>query len=343
MLAQRGGSRRRPPRVTVITGGTAGVGRATARAFAEEGCSVAVIARDPARLEETRAELESMGARAAAARADVADPSAVEDAADRIERELGPIDCWVNNAMTSVFAPIDRIDPEEFRRVTEVTYLGVVHGTQAALRRMRTRNEGVIIQVGSALAFRGIPLQSAYCASKHAIVGFTESLRAELMHDGSSIRVSVIHLPAMNTPQFDWVLSRLENRAQPVPPIFAPEVAARAIVRASQRTPRSVAVGFSTFKTIWGNRLAPRLADRILARSGYESQQTDEREQPGRPSNLWAPVPGSWAAHGRFGDRARPTAPWTWVSEHAAAAALIGLTALAAAITLLWLIGESID
>lgn len=296
------------------------MGRATAREFAKRGADVALIARGKDRLEEACQEIRALGRRAIALPADVADAQAVDDAASRAEEELGPIDCWVNNAMTSVFAPIMEIKPDEFLRVTQVTFLGVVHGTQAALRRMGPRNRGVIIQVGSALAYRGIPLQAAYCASKHAIVGFTESLRAELMHDKKAIRATMVHLPAMNTPQFDWVLSRLDKRAQPVPPIFAPEVAARAIAWASVHDQRQVIVGFPTFKTIWGNRIAPGYADKVLARSGYSSQQTDEPERSDRPSNLWSPVKGDYAAHGRFDDRSRETSWWVRVSEHRAAA-----------------------
>lgn len=323
-------------RTVVVTGGTAGVGRAAARAFARAGADVAVLARDPDRLDATREELRTLGVRAVAVPTDVADPDAVERAAETAERELGPIDCWVNNAMTSVFAPLHEIAPQEFKRVTEVNYLGVVHGTLAALSRMRPRNRGVIVQVGSALAFRGIPLQAAYCASKHAIVGFTESARAELIHDKIDVSVCMVHLPAMNTPQFEWVLSRLDKKAQPVPPIFAPEVAARAIVWTAQRRRRELIVGFPTFKTIWGNRLAPGFADKFAARNGYEAQQTDEPSSPDRPANLWQPVPGEYAAKGRFGDRAKLRSPWTLVSKHSrlslAAAAVLMLAALAAVV-----------
>ncbi len=318
------------PRTVVITGGSAGVGRAAARAFARAGADVALIARGQGRLEEARREIEQIGRRCMTCSADVADARAVDDAADRIEQDLGPIDCWVNNAMASVFAPVSEVTADEFRRVTEVTYLGIVHGTKAALRHMLPRDRGMIIQVGSALAYRGIPLQAAYCASKHAIVGFTESLRTELLHDGRHIHVTMVHLPAMNTPQFEWVRSRLDHKAQPVPPIFAPEVAARAIVWSSQHRRRQLLVGFPTFKTVWGNRLAPGLADRILARSGYSSQQTGEPEDPERADNLCSPVEGDFAAHGRFGDRERPRSFWTPLSRHPAMA-----TAAAAALVLL--------
>ncbi len=331
-------------RVVVITGGSAGVGRATAREFARAGADIALIARGEDRLQAACEEVRTLGRRALALPADVADAEAIEDAAARAEAELGPIDCWVNNAMTSVFAPAMQVTPAEFLRVTQVTYLGVVHGTQAALRRMIPRNRGVVIQVGSALGYRGIPLQAPYCASKHAIVGFTESVRTELMHDGRDIHITLVHLPAMNTPQFDWVLSRLERRAQPVPPIFAPEVAARAIEWSSRHRQRELLVGFPTFKAIWGDRFAPGIADRYLARNGYSSQQTDELESPERPSNLWAPVPGEFGAEGRFGDRSSGRSPWTEVvGKHprlAAAAAALGalvlILALGAAVAAVW-------
>lgn len=321
-------SRHEVPRVVVVTGATAGVGRATVRAFAEAGSDVALLARGQQRLEHAAEEIRKLGRRAVALPVDVADADAVEHAADSIEAELGPIDCWVNNAMTSVFAPIMEITPEEFARVTMVTYLGVVHASQTALRRMIPRDRGVLIQVGSALAYRGIPLQSAYCASKHAIVGFTESLRSELMHDDRHIHVTMVHLPAMNTPQFDWVRSRLKHRAQPVPPIFQPEVAARAILWSSTHRRRELFVGFPTFKTIWGNRIAPSYVDRYLARNGYSSQQTDQPEDPGRPDNLWEPVSGDYAAHGRFDERASPRSEWTRLNEHRWVWALISVAVL---------------
>jgi NAD(P)-dependent dehydrogenase (short-subunit alcohol dehydrogenase family) len=315
------------PRVVVVTGASAGVGRATARRFAASGADVGLIARDAARLESAAAEVRALGRRAVVAQADVADADAVERAAAHIERELGPIECWVNNAMASVFARVMDVHPEEYRRVTDVTYHGVVHGSQAALRRMIPRNRGVLIQVGSALAFRGIPLQSAYCAAKHAVEGFTESLRTELMHDGLDIHVTLVHLPAINTPQFEWVLSRLPRRAQPVPPIFQPEVAARAIVWSSVHRRRSLLVGFPTFKAVWGNRAAPWYADRYLARHGFEDQQTDEPRRPDRPSNLWGPVPGDFAAHGRFDARAARDSLWTTLSQHRGAVLAAALVA----------------
>ena len=293
-----------PPRVVVITGASAGVGRATAEAFAARGDRVALLARGRAGLEGAAKDVEAAGGEALTIPVDVAHADAVEEAADRIERELGPIDVWVNDAMTTVFAPFTQLSTDEFRRVTEVTYLGTVHGTMAALRRMRPRDRGSIVQVGSALAYRGIPLQSAYCGAKHAIQGFTDSLRTELMHEGSHVRVSMVQLPALNTPQFDWVRSLMPRRAQPVPPIYQPEVAARAIVWASEHGRKEVFVGGSTVATIWGDKLASGLLDRYLARTGFDSQQTQEPEDPARPNNLFGPVEEDAGAHGRFDDRA---------------------------------------
>jgi NAD(P)-dependent dehydrogenase (short-subunit alcohol dehydrogenase family) len=266
---------------------------------------------------------------------DVSDPRAVAAAADRVERELGPVDVWVNNAMVSVFSPVKEMDAAEYRRVTEVTYLGYVHGTLAALERMLPRDRGTIVQVSSALAFRAIPLQSAYCAAKHAIKGFTESLRAELLHDDSAVRVTMVHMPALNTPQFDWVKSRLPNRAQPVPPIFQPEVGARAVVYAALHPERrDLTVGGSTARAIVGNRVVPQLLDRYLARTGYRSQQTDEPDDPDRPDNLWQPVAGDHDAHGRFDGIARAHSMQLWMEEHRgwtllAGAGLAGAMALA--------------
>jgi NAD(P)-dependent dehydrogenase (short-subunit alcohol dehydrogenase family) len=292
--------------VVVVTGATSGVGRATARAFAEQGAKVGLLARGSDGLDGAAREVEEAGGTALAIATDVADPEAVEAAAEEIERELGPIDVWVNDAMTSVFAPVHEIRPEEFRRVTDVTYHGVVFGTMAALRRMRARDRGVIVQVGSALAYRGIPLQSAYCGSKHAIQGFTESLRTELMHDESRVHVTMVQMPALNTPQFDVVLSRLPHRAQPVPPIYQPEVAARAIVHAARHPERRERwVGASTALTIMANKAVPGLLDRYLGRTGFDSQQTDVPEDPARPDNLWKPVSGDRGAHGRFDDASR--------------------------------------
>lgn len=302
--------------VVVITGASAGVGRATAREFAKRKARIGLLARGMEGLEAARGEVEELGGEAILLPVDVADAEAVETAAATLEQQLGPIDVWVNNAMTSVFSPVKEMEAEEYHRVTEVTYLGVVYGTLAALRRMLPRNRGVIVQVGSALAYRGIPLQSAYCGAKHAIQGFTESLRCELEHDGSNVRVTMVQMPALNTPQFDWVKSRLDHKGQPVPPIFQPEVAARAIVWAADHERREVYVGWPTVKAIIGNKLAPGVADRFLARTGYESQQTDEPADPERPNNLWTPVGGDFGAHGRFDRRATDHSVQLWMTTH---------------------------
>ncbi len=298
-------------RVVVITGASAGVGRATARAFADAGDDVALLARGEAGLEAAADEVRSAGRRALAIPVDVADAAAVDAAADRIERELGPIDVWVNDAMVSVFSPVAEMEAGDYQRVTDVTYLGCVHGTLAALRRMRDRDRGVIVQVGSALAYRSIPLQSAYCAAKHAIVGFTDSLRCELVHDQSNVRVSVVHLPAVNTPQFGWVRNRLPHGGQPVPPIFQPEVAARAIVFAADHPRRELLVGRSTYMAIWGQKLVPGILDRYLGRTGYAAQQTDEGVDPGRPDNLASPLDAErdHGAHGSFDAKAAGSSP----------------------------------
>jgi NAD(P)-dependent dehydrogenase (short-subunit alcohol dehydrogenase family) len=251
--------------------------------------------------------VEELGGEAIVARADVANHDEVEAAARATEEAFGPIDVWINNAMASVFAPIKELTPEELHRVTDVTYHGVVHGTMAALRRMLPRDRGSIVQVGSALAYRGIPLQAAYCAAKHAIQGFNDSLHAELIHDRSNVRLSSVNLPAINTPQFDWVLSKLPNRAMPVPPIFQPEVAADAIVWAAYHDRRELNVSFRTSEVIIGNAFFPGLGDWYLAKNGYDAQQTDEPELPNRPNNLWEPLPGDHGAHGRFDDQATST------------------------------------
>jgi NADP-dependent 3-hydroxy acid dehydrogenase YdfG len=321
--------RKQGKRVVVVTGASAGVGRAIVRELARTGDDVALLARDEHRLEAARAEVESLGQRALVCPVDVADADAVEAAAERIERELGPIDAWINNAMVSVFSPVREMTAEEYRRVTEVTYLGYVHGTLSALRRMLGRDRGCIVQVGSALAYRGIPLQSAYCAGKFAVRGFTDSLRTELLHDDSNVQVTQVHLPAVNTPQFAWVRSKLPNEAQPVPPIYQPEVAARAIVWASRNPQRrELLVGVPTWRTIIGNKLVPGVADRFLARSGFEDQQTDERREEDHPDNLYDPAPGSWAAHGEFDECSREH---SWVTEASKHRGLIAAGAALAA------------
>jgi len=325
------------PRVVVVTGSSAGLGRAIAGAFAERGAAVGLLARGRERLAEAEREIRDGGGRALAVPTDVADAQAVAEAADRIEGELGPVDVWVNNAMVSVFSPVKEMRAEEYRRVTEVTYLGYVHGTLAALEHMLPRDRGTIVQVSSALAFRAVPLQSAYCAAKHAIKGFTESLRAELLHDDSGVRVTMVHMPALNTPQFEWVKSRLPYRAQPVPPIFQPEVGARAVVYAALHPERrDLTVGWPSVKAIWGNRVAPGLLDRYLARSGYGSQQTDEPEPLTRADNLWEPAPGNHGAHGRFDARARRYSPQLWLTEHRSLALLLGAGGAGAAAAWAW-------
>lgn len=325
--------------VAVITGGTAGVGRATAREFARRGAAVAVLARGKERLDDVQSELRELGAPSVVTcSVDMADADAVERAAERIERELGPIDVWVNNAMATIFAPIEQINADEFARATHVTYLGTVWGTMAALKRMRARDHGTIVQVGSALAYRSIPLQSPYCGAKHAIRGFTDSLRSELIHDGSNVHLTMVQLPAHNTPQFDWGLSRLPNHPQPVPPIYQPEVAARAIHWAAQHRRRELFVGFPTLKAIYGNRLAPRFADWYLARTGYRGQQTSQHVAPDRPNNLFSPVTGHVAAHGDFDDVARPRSLVAMLDRHRVAAAAAGVAAAAGALCAGWML-----
>ena len=304
--------------VVVITGASAGVGRATAQKFARHGASIALFARGQEGLEGARHDVEQLGGRALAISVDVANAQQVEEAAARVEVDLGKIDIWINNAMTSVFSPIKQMAADEFRRVTEVTYLGCVYGTLAALKRMLARDRGVIVQVGSALAYRGIPLQAAYCAAKHAIQGFCDSLRSELIHDGSGVRVTMLQMPALNTPQFGWVKSRLPRKAQPVPPIFQPEVAAEAIYYAAHHPRREFYVGLPAVKAIVANKIVPGLVDRYLARTGYDSQQYDGPEDPNRANNLWEPVPGDHGAHGDFDARAQDWSPQLWSSEHRA-------------------------
>ena len=327
----------------VITGASAGVGRALARLYGDRGDRVALLARGTDGLEGARRDVEERGGTPLAIPLDVADADGVEAAAARIEEELGPIDVWINNAMASVFSPISELTPDDVRRVTDVTYHGAVWGTQAALRRMRPRNRGTIILVGSALAYRGIPLQAAYCAAKHAMQGFHDSLRTELMAEGSAVTVTMVQLPAVNTPQFRWVKSRLPNKAQPVPPIFQPEVIADGIAWAADNPEarRELIIGFPALKAIMGNKVLPSYADRVLARSGFEAQQIDEPEDPNRPHNLWEPVDGpgggDHGAHGVFDDRSRDSSWQLWANTHRptlalAGAAVIGLVGAGVAV-----------
>jgi NAD(P)-dependent dehydrogenase (short-subunit alcohol dehydrogenase family) len=322
-----------PPRVVVVTGASAGIGRATARAFAAQGDSVALLARGSRGLQAAAEDVRAAGGSALSVEVDMADPGAVEAAASRIEDELGSIDVWVNVAFTSVFAPFIDIAPDEFRRVTEVTYLGYVNGTRAALSRMLPRDAGAIVHVGSALGQRGIPLQSAYCGAKHALEGFHESVRTELMHSGSHVCATIVEMPAVNTPQFEWVLSRLPKRARPVAPVYQPEVAARAVVRAAAHPRRRAYwVGASTAGTIVANRVIGGLLDRYLARTGVASQQTDQSRDPEAPTNLWDPADGEYGrdfgAHGPFDSTSHTHSPQQWASRHEVA---LLVTALAAA------------
>lgn len=327
------------PLVVVITGASAGVGRATARAYAQEGAHIGLLARGRDGLEATRAEIEAAGGRAAVVPTDVAEADEVEAAAAAVESEFGPIDIWINNAMASVFSPAKEMTEAEFKRVTEVTYLGYVYGTMAALRRMLPRDRGVIVQVGSALAYRGIPLQSAYCGAKHAVQGFTESVRCELLHDESKVRITMVQMPALNTPQFGWVKSRLPRKPQPVPPIFQPEVAAKAIVHATRRYRRQWYVGWPAVKAIVGNKIVPGIGDWYLARTGYEAQQYNGPADPDRPSNLWEPLPGDHGAHGDFDARARAQSWQLWMSHHRSGLLLAGAGAGCAVLATLWAFG----
>jgi short-subunit dehydrogenase len=324
------------PEIVVITGASAGVGRAVTRAFARRGAWLGLLARGRDGLEAARAEVEDLGGRALALPTDVAHPAGVDRAAQEVEDKLGPIDVWVNNAMTTMFAPLSWITPEEFKRATEVTYLGTVYGTMAALRRMVPRDRGCIVQVGSALSYRSIPLQSAYCGSKHAIRGFTNSLRSELLHAASKVHLTMVQLPALNTPQFTWCKTLLPRHPQPVPPIFQPEVAAEAIVWAAHHKRREIYVGGPTVKAILANKVAPKVLDSYLAHTAYEAQQTSDPVNPERPSNLFEPVPGDHGAHGEFDDRARDYSAQLWVTTHRSWVLGLGaaMAALAVAVAL---------
>jgi len=328
----------------VITGASAGIARATAQQFGARGANVGLLARGQAGLDGAVADVDAAGGKGLAIPTDVADYDQVEAAAKRVEDAFGPIDVWINVAFTSVFAPFTEIKPEEFKRVTEVAYLGFVYGTHVALSRMVPRDRGTIVQVGSALGSRSIPLQSAYCGAKHAINGFTESIRTELMHDKSNVHITVAQMPAVNTPQFSWVLSRLPDHPQPVPPIYQPEVAARGVVYAADHPRRKQYwVGASTVGTILAQKVAPALLDVYLARTGFKSQQTGEKVGPDRPNNLWEPVDGAdgrdHGAHGVFDDKSHAHAPQLWFSHHvrevSAGTAAAGIGAVAAGVT--WL------
>ncbi len=320
------------PEVVVITGASAGAGRAMVREFARHGAWIGLIARGTEGLEGAQREVEAAGGRALVLPLDVADAAAMAAAADRVERELGPIDIWVNNAMTSVFAPIKETTAEEFRRVTEVTYLGYVNGTLAALKHMLPRDRGAIVHVGSALAYRSIPLQAAYCGAKFAIRGFTDSIRSELLHDNSNVRITMVQLPGVNTTQFDWCRSKLPNHPMPVPPIYQPEIPAEAVYWAAHHHRREVWVGYSTLLAILGNKVASSLADRYLAKTAFAGQQVkDMPVSANRPNNLFEPVPGQAATHGIFDEQAKTRSPQLWASTHrAVVAGAMGSVAAAA-------------
>jgi NAD(P)-dependent dehydrogenase (short-subunit alcohol dehydrogenase family) len=333
-------NRPRPGEVVVVTGASGGVGRATAHAFAKRGAHIALLARGEEGLADCRREVEVLGGRAIYVPTDVADHRQVEAAAARVEAELGPIDVWVNDAMATVFAPFADVTPEEYKRATEVTYLGAVYGTMAALRRMRARNAGTIVQVGSALSYRAIPLQAAYCGAKFAIRGFTDSIRTELRHDRSAVHLTMVQLPGVNTTQFNWCRSKLPNHPQPVPPIYQPEIPAEAIYWAAHHRRRELWVGYSTLEAIIGTKLSALAGDIYLARTGISGQQMPDRPVPAdRPDNLFGPVEGKAATHGIFDDRATSRSPQLWLSIHrravggaavAAAAAITGAAVRAA-------------
>ena len=308
------------PRIVVVTGAGAGVGRVVVEEFARQGYDVGLLSRDKDRLERAAADIRSRyGVRAVAVSTDVAHAEAVESAASEIEEKLGPIDVWVNVAMATVFAPVSKLTAQEFERGTQVTYLGQVHGTMAALARMRVRNRGTIVNVGSALGYRSVPLQSIYCGAKFAVRGFTDSLRSEILHDKLNVHLTMVDLPAVNTPQFDWALNKMGKKAQPVAPIFEPEVPARAIFFAATHKRRQVWVGFPTVKAILANRIAPGLIDRYLATAGYTGQLTDEPLPDNAPANLFEPVPGDYGAHGRFDNRSKSGSWEMFTDRHRAA------------------------
>ncbi|NKE70763.1 SDR family oxidoreductase [Nitrospiraceae bacterium HYJII51-Mn-bac16s-1-B09] len=316
------------PEVVVVTGASAGVGRAVVREFAKRKAKIGLLARGEDGLAGARKEVEAAGGKALVIPIDVSDAEQVEAAAAAVEEAFGPIDIWVNNAMVSVLSPVKEMPPEEFKRVTDVTYLSYVYGTLAALRRMLPRDRGTIVQVGSALAYRSIPLQSAYCGAKHAVKGFTDALRSELIHDKSRVRITMVQLPAHNTPQFSWIKTRMPNHPQPVPPIFQPEVAAEAIYWAAHHNRRELTVGWPAAKAIWGNKIIPGFLDWYLALKGYGGQQTGEPVDPNRPDNLWRPVPGDHGARGIFSHRAKPDSIHLRLNLHRGTVIAAGVIAL---------------
>lgn len=318
---------RSKPEIVVITGASAGVGRAIVQAFAKRGAHIGLLARGHEGLEGARREVEELGGKALMIPTDMADADQVEAAASQVEEAFGPIDIWINVAMASVFSPVKEMKPEEYKRVTEVAYLGYVYGTLAALHRMLPRDRGRIIQIGSALAYRGIPLQSAYCGAKHAIQGFTESLRCELIHDKSNVKITMVQLPAVNTPQFEWVKSRLPHKAQPVPPIYQPEVIADGVTYVVDHYRRQLFIGLSTVITIQANKLVPGFGDRYLGKTGFKSQQTGQPADPNAPNNLWKPVDDDkdHGAHGTFDDRATGKSQQLWMDTHPGLLGIAGI------------------
>ena len=320
-------------KIVVVTGGSAGIGRAAVWEFARNGYDTAILARGREGLEATRLEVEQLGRRALAIPTDVADWQAVERAADLIEKELGPIDVWVNNAFAGIFSRFMDVTPEEYERVTSVTYLGQVNGTRAALKRMLPRDHGKIVLVGSALAYRGIPLQSAYCGAKHAIQGFIDSVRSELLHDKTNVSITMVQMPGVNTPQFDWIRAKLPGQPRPVGKIYQPEVAGRAIFAAAHLDRKEMLVGLPTVEAVWSNKIASSLLDDYLAATGFESQQRSARVRPDRKDNLFEPVPGDHGAHGSFDDEAVDSSAELWISEHkkTLSIAALGAAALAGA------------
>lgn len=323
-------------KVVVVTGASAGLGRSIAREFGKQKAKVVLLARGMDGLLAAQEEIERMGGKALPVQVDVADPEQVEKAATLAEKTFGPIDVWVNNAMNSVFAPVKDVTPAEIKRITEVTYLGQVYGTMAALKRMQKRDRGSIVLVGSALAYRGIPLQSAYCGSKHAVQGFFDSLKTELLHDKSNIKLSMVQLPAMNTTQFGWVLSKVPNKPRPMGKIYQPEVAARAIVFTAATKRRGFWVGYPTYEAILGNRLLPWYADWRLAKTGYKGQQTNEPAGPNRKNNVWAPIPGDHGAHGPFDSLAHNRSFTVWLSMNRGLAIFLGVVLLAILLILIF-------
>jgi short-subunit dehydrogenase len=323
-------STKHTPEVVVITGASAGVGRAIVQAFARRGAHIGLLARGQAGLEGAQRDVESAGGQALVIPTDTADTEQVEAAAAKVEETFGPIDIWINVAMASVFSPVKEMKPEEYKRVTEVTYLGYIYGTLAALHRMLPRDRGRIIQIGSALAYRGIPLQSAYCGAKHAIQGFTESVRSELLHDKSNVKITMVQLPAVNTPQFGWVKNRLPHKAQPVPPIYQPEVIADAVTYVVDHYRRQLYVGLSTVIVIQANKLLPGIGDRYLGRTGFKSQQTDQAADPNAPNNLWQPVDEKrdYGAHGAFDAKAAAKSWQLWADTHRRLLSLLGAGAV---------------